>query len=356
MKKYKLMKTFQIYEIKGFKILNKGTNQIILSNAEWDKNYKIFDFIFTKKEFYLKELFIFAENNNIDKKILNYIKNNSVLIESEFDEEDDLSRSQMMLSYFSGNGNFKTLQNGISNINFIIWGCGGIGNYLSYSLAALGAKNFTLIDFDKIEKTNLNRQFLFEKSDLLKNKVNVLKNSLENRFDDLNIKILNINGNDFNKKNQKDLNLLNNLNNQKKFLILSADEIKCIFNVNDFCILKKIPFINVGYFNDISCIGPFYIPENKSRCMRCIELGISKNNKKKKSEKIISNINNFCTKAPSCFNNNSLAATLAISDILFYIKKEYKNIKSLKKRVGIDVFNFKLQFLEIKKNKNCHHK
>nr|WP_307774701.1 sulfur carrier protein ThiS adenylyltransferase ThiF [uncultured Cetobacterium sp.] len=41
-------------------------------------------------------------------------------------------------------------------------GCGGIGSNVAMHLVRCGVKNFKLVDFDKIEKSNLNRQFFFE--------------------------------------------------------------------------------------------------------------------------------------------------------------------------------------------------
>jgi len=42
-----------------------------------------------------------------------------------------------------------------------IAGCGGLGSNLALNLARMGADTFVLVDFDKIEPSNLNRQFYF---------------------------------------------------------------------------------------------------------------------------------------------------------------------------------------------------
>lgn len=42
-----------------------------------------------------------------------------------------------------------------------IAGCGGIGSNTANNLVRLGFKNFILVDFDKIDYSNLNRQFYF---------------------------------------------------------------------------------------------------------------------------------------------------------------------------------------------------
>ncbi|SJZ63634.1 sulfur carrier protein ThiS adenylyltransferase [Cetobacterium ceti] len=43
-----------------------------------------------------------------------------------------------------------------------LFGCGGIGSNIAMNLVREGFDNFILIDFDKIERSNLNRQFYFE--------------------------------------------------------------------------------------------------------------------------------------------------------------------------------------------------
>ena len=49
----------------------------------------------------------------------------------------------------------------------IILGCGGIGSLLAYNLVSSGLINISLVDFDKIEESNLNRQILFNKKDIV---------------------------------------------------------------------------------------------------------------------------------------------------------------------------------------------
>lgn len=56
-----------------------------------------------------------------------------------------------------------------------IVGCGGIGSHIAQQLTYLGVRNFVLVDFDKIEHTNLNRLVGAEPSDIGKFKVDVIE-------------------------------------------------------------------------------------------------------------------------------------------------------------------------------------
>jgi sulfur carrier protein ThiS adenylyltransferase len=54
-----------------------------------------------------------------------------------------------------------------------IAGCGGLGSNIAVALTRIGIKKLILVDFDKVELSNLNRQYYFI-DDLGKNKVDAL--------------------------------------------------------------------------------------------------------------------------------------------------------------------------------------
>lgn len=62
----------------------------------------------------------------------------------------------MLLKYFPENDLKK-----IENTKVVIVGCGGLGSNAAITLTRTGFSNFILVDFDKVEISNLNRQFYF---------------------------------------------------------------------------------------------------------------------------------------------------------------------------------------------------
>ncbi|MEZ0537688.1 sulfur carrier protein ThiS adenylyltransferase ThiF [Caldicellulosiruptoraceae bacterium PP1] len=64
--------------------------------------------------------------------------------------------SNMLLRYFTQDEIQK-----IQSTKILIIGCGGLGSNLAHSLVRCGFLNITLTDFDKVEISNLNRQFYF---------------------------------------------------------------------------------------------------------------------------------------------------------------------------------------------------
>lgn len=79
-----------------------------------------------------------------------------------------------------------------SNKRVLIIGVGGVGQHVSTYLVTNGVSNLTIVDFDKVEISNLNRQILLTESDLGKSKVDVVKAALEARNKDSHIDSLNL--------------------------------------------------------------------------------------------------------------------------------------------------------------------
>jgi molybdopterin/thiamine biosynthesis adenylyltransferase len=69
-------------------------------------------------------------------------------------------------------------QKKIIDSKVLIIGMGGLGCPLSIYLANAGVGNIGIVDDDKIEITNLNRQILFTLEDVGKYKVNIAKKKL----------------------------------------------------------------------------------------------------------------------------------------------------------------------------------
>ena len=74
--------------------------------------------------------------------------------------------------------------NKLKNKSVLILGCGGVGGYACEALARSGIGTLILVDFDKVDESNINRQIIALDSTVGKLKVNVL----EERIKDINKK------------------------------------------------------------------------------------------------------------------------------------------------------------------------
>ena len=117
-------------------------------------------------------------------------------------------------------------QKKIFSSNVLIVGLGGLGCPLLTYLAASGVGKIGIVDFDKVEISNLNRQTIFSPADIGKFKVSVAKKmikKLNNR-----IKIITF---------QKKLNKTNIKKIFKNFEIVcdGTDNFDTRYLINDYC-------------------------------------------------------------------------------------------------------------------------
>ncbi len=82
--------------------------------------------------------------------------------------------------------------NKINNTTVLIVGLGGVGGYAMESLIRSGINNLILIDYDKVDITNLNRQIITNKDNIGKLKVDVAKNRINSINDNCNVITYNI--------------------------------------------------------------------------------------------------------------------------------------------------------------------
>ncbi|HEL1268716.1 TPA: ThiF family adenylyltransferase, partial [Streptococcus equi subsp. zooepidemicus] len=73
--------------------------------------------------------------------------------------------------------NYWEVQKRLKNSKVLLLGCGGTGSVAGVNLARIGFGKITVVDFDKIEMSNLNRQ-MFKYKDIGNKKSTVLKEQL----------------------------------------------------------------------------------------------------------------------------------------------------------------------------------
>ncbi|MBI4158940.1 HesA/MoeB/ThiF family protein [Candidatus Woesearchaeota archaeon] len=145
-------------------------------------------------------------------------------------------------------------QNILSKKIVTIVGLGALGTNTSSLLARSGI-NLKLIDFDKIDITNLQRQSLYEESDINKQKVTTSLNKLKKINSEIKIEIFNERLNDAN------LNLL-----KSDLVIDCTDNLTTRFLINDYC-YNKIPWIHTAA---IKHTGVIFNILPKKPCLKCI--------------------------------------------------------------------------------------
>ncbi|WP_162688504.1 MULTISPECIES: ThiF family adenylyltransferase [unclassified Streptomyces] len=69
----------------------------------------------------------------------------------------------------------------------VVVGCGGTGSIVATHLCAMGVRDLLLVDHDRVEITNFNRQFSYRRRDLGRPKTEALRDFLRERYPDAEI-------------------------------------------------------------------------------------------------------------------------------------------------------------------------
>ncbi len=78
----------------------------------------------------------------------------------------------------------------IKSANILLIGVGGVGGAVAHMLVRAGITNLTIMDFDKVSVSNINRQFVAFHSTVGKFKVDVLERQLKDINPDINLTVL----------------------------------------------------------------------------------------------------------------------------------------------------------------------
>lgn len=78
----------------------------------------------------------------------------------------------------------------IKNSNILIIGVGGVGGYAIEALIRSGIENITLVDYDKIDISNINRQIIAKESNIGKSKVEEWKKRILEINNNVNVTII----------------------------------------------------------------------------------------------------------------------------------------------------------------------
>lgn len=141
----------------------------------------------------------------------------------------------------------------------LVVGAGGLGSPALFYLACSGVGTIGIVDGDRVELSNLQRQILHDSQDLDDLKTRSAKDTLNRLNPDIGIELY---SEPLTQENGSELI------NQYEFVIEATDNFETKFLVNDICIRSGVPFCHagiLGMFGQILTIVP-----GKGACFRCV--------------------------------------------------------------------------------------
>ena len=124
----------------------------------------------------------------------------------------------------------------LKNKTILVLGLGGVGGYVVESLARCGIGNLILVDYDKVDITNINRQIIATYSNIGKLKTDCFKERISDINKDCHVKTLNI----FYGKDNKDILFEEKLD----YVIDCCDSLESKKILIEECFKRNIPIIS----------------------------------------------------------------------------------------------------------------
>lgn len=153
-------------------------------------------------------------------------------------------------------------QQKILNSKVLVIGTGGLGAPAAMYLAAAGVGTIGLVDADKVDLSNLQRQIIHQTKDVGKLKVI----SGQETINEMNPDVKVVTYHSF----VDSSNILDIIKDQDyDFVIDGTDNFAAKFLINDACVMAKKPFSHAGIIRFNGQLTT-YIPDNNTPCYRCM--------------------------------------------------------------------------------------
>jgi len=240
----------------------------------------------------------------------------------------DLDRysKQIILKKFGIIGQKKIISSKV-----LVIGMGGLGCPLALYLAGLGVGKIGIVDNDKIELSNLNRQIIYNYNDIGKYKVDVAKKRIKNINKDIFIKSYKLR-----------LSKSNILNIIKNFDIIcdGTDNFETRLLINDFCLKKRKVLISAAVSGFDGHIFKFNF-KKKTPCFRCYMPELPPNDNNCETEGVTPTLTGMM---------GTLQANEVLNSILF------NKTDNEKKMIILNSISMNFRKVRLTKNKKCKNK
>ncbi|WP_332238829.1 ThiF family adenylyltransferase [Sporolactobacillus sp. KGMB 08714] len=259
--------------------------------------------------------------------------------------DEELTRYDRQLLFFSmfetPNVDRYTFQKRLKDSKVTILGGGGVGSHTLLNLACAGVGEIRIVDFDKVELSNLNRSFIFNESDIGKKKVSSLEKKIKNINPKVNYEFID-------KKISSKQEILGIINGSD-FAVLCADTPYLKINkwFNEACLEKNIPYSLAGCSEFHGLVGPITIPY-KTSCFECQDY----------DQKDIFSGSDYIVRAnkrrtaPSFVPIISTLASLNSLEIIKYLT-QIQQPSILNKQIRINFMTMEFEKIERPRKKDC---
>ncbi len=151
-------------------------------------------------------------------------------------------------------------QHALSQARILVVGAGGLGAPLLTYLTAAGIGTIGIIDDDRVELSNLNRQTLFEEADIGRLKVDAARDTLEQHNASVQIRTY-----PFALTAENAHDIISNYD----IIADGCDDFKTRFTVNAACVALQRPLVSASVIGWRGQLGSFDTRSAQSPCYQC---------------------------------------------------------------------------------------
>ena len=301
-----------------------------------------------------KSLSQIASEQNIDplelQNLLDFLKRKGILDnvepKSDFAYYKKYRRVIHFLSEYSiSHEHLLQMWNNINTATVLIIGLGAVGTWVACNLAESGVGQLILMDGDKVDITNLHRQYGFCENDIGKYKIDVLEQRLLDYSKD--IQVLKV-------PRFLEHDTLENIKVGNIDLIINCADKPNVDTtslwVGEYCMRHNIPHIIGGGYNmHLSLIGQTVLP-GKTACVKCFQTQLETENRIDPSlvKKLAVKNRKVGSFAPMCSLIASMIGMEAIKVLTKYIEPS-----NINRRGEFDIFTMDIKYKSYEKRDDC---
>jgi molybdopterin-synthase adenylyltransferase len=143
-------------------------------------------------------------------------------------------------------------------------GVGGLGSWAAYALACCGVGELVLVDGDRVEESNFNRQILYRERDIGRPKVEAAAEALAGFDSALRIETV--------ERRLDSVDAVRVVAGGADFVVNGADWPAHDIErwANAACFALGVPFISMSHSPPVARVGPLYVP-GETGCFECQE-------------------------------------------------------------------------------------
>lgn len=167
-------------------------------------------------------------------------------------------------TYSSMSRNKYTMQERLRDCRVALLGIGGVGSHVGFDLMGLGVQDLTIVDFDRVELSNLNRQILYAEGDVGQRKIALAVRRLREYHHDATITGV--------ERKLTSAEDIHEIVADRDFVFCTVDRPKTqVINwVNEACVRAGVPFVGGGVETQRSLL--YLVIPGITGCVECWRL------------------------------------------------------------------------------------